>query len=132
MMKHLAPTRGDLTACRQASISTLPDWEVTTDIEQVSCTACVVAHDEACTTVQASSWALGTCSIRVEMRPPKTGELGWWVLATDPDVALDELIKESEGSLGWRAQYDYSGEPDEHGMRAVTVIVQVEGISRER
>lgn len=64
--------------------------------------------------------------VTVTMRPPRSGERGWWVKADDAEGALAEVLRESE-NLGFIAQKDVPAALDEHGMRAITVDLDWEG-----
>ena len=71
----------------------------------------------------------GAASVRVELRAPRAGERGWWVLDdSSPTAALREVMCESE-ELGFDVSRDdsYADQTyDEQGMRIVTVIVEAE------
>ena len=61
--------------------------------------------------------------LRVEMRPPRAGEIGYYVRARDASDALIEVIKEAEkeGEIGWIAQKDIEPGPDDDGLIPVTI-----------
>jgi GNAT superfamily N-acetyltransferase len=62
-------------------------------------------------------------AFRVEMRPPRAGERGWWVRARDPESALAEIQREDDTpNAGWIADHDYDADPDEENMIAVTLV----------
>lgn len=65
------------------------------------------------------------CELRVTMRPPAAGEIGYYVRARDASAALDEVIAETrkEGEVGWIAQDDIPAGPDDDGLIPVTITV---------
>lgn len=85
-----------------------------------ACEAAVKAWIDANAPKSASQVA--ACELRVEMRPPKTGERGWMVVSRDPQEALREVLRESE-ELGWVALRDYDVSPDKNDMIAVTIEI---------
>jgi hypothetical protein len=68
----------------------------------------------------------GAVTVTVELRRPRKGERGWWVMDdSTPQAALREVLIESE-EMGFEVDSDeYLERPeyDEHGMRIVTVLV---------
>lgn len=58
--------------------------------------------------------------LSVLMRPPRKGERGWWVSGRTPALALADVLGEMDDGC-WIAERDYDGEPDDHGMIAITV-----------
>ncbi len=70
-----------------------------------------------------------SCGIRVLMRPPRKLERGWFVWARNAEEALVEIVRLSSGAnpirsaeFGWVADRDYTDEPNEDGLHAVTVV----------
>lgn len=67
--------------------------------------------------------ASGTLAVelRIEMRPPKAGERGWWV---PPDASADEILKavlSDDDPFGWVADRDHEDVVGDDGLRAITV-----------
>lgn len=94
--------------CDAAEVEGLPTHEWTDDVA-------LVAVDE-----PHARW-------RVELRAPRAGERGWWVLdASSPETALAEVEREGgiddEGSPGWEASHDYAWAPDSENMWPVTLV----------
>ena len=64
-------------------------------------------------------------TVCVIMRPPRKGELGYWVGRNDSaQVALAKVAQGLDrGQYGWLATFNYDAGPDEDGDVAVTIVV---------